>query len=141
MSALLAGSAASRRFALTLFEAFALAALVLAAAGIYGVLAGSVVERSREMGVRAALGASRSDIVSLVLKQGLRLTGLGVGLGLVAAVVATQALVTLLFGISRLDPVTYIGVVALLGVTAVVACAVPAWRAARVDPVTTLRSD
>jgi len=141
MSALLAGSAASRRFALTLFEAFALAALVLAAAGIYGVLAGSVVERSREIGVRAALGASRSDIVSLVLRQGLRLTGLGIALGLVAALVATQALVTLLFGISRLDPVTYVGVVALLAVTAVIACALPAWRAARVDPVTTLRSD
>jgi putative ABC transport system permease protein len=141
MSALLAGSAASRRFALTLFEAFALAALVLAAAGIYGVLAGSVVERSREIGVRAALGASRSDIVSLVLRQGLRLTGLGVALGLVAALVATQALVTLLFGVSRLDPVTYVGVVGLLAVTAVIACALPAWRAARVDPVTTLRSD
>jgi putative ABC transport system permease protein len=141
MSGLLAGSAASRRFALTLFEAFALAALVLAAAGIYGVLAGSVVERSREIGVRAALGASRADIVSLVLRQGLRLTGLGVGLGLVAAVVATQALVTMLFGISRLDPVTYVGVVALLAATAVIACAVPAWRAARVDPVTTLRAE
>lgn len=74
-------SAASRRFALTLFEAFALAALVLAAAGIYGVLAGSVAERTREIGVRAALGASRKDIVSLVLGQGMRLTLLGIVLG------------------------------------------------------------
>ena len=141
MDALLASSAASRRFAVTLFEAFALAALVLAAAGIYGVLSGSVVERTREMGVRAALGATHRDIVSLVLRQGLRLTAYGVVLGLAAAMVATQALVTLLFGVSRLDPVTYLGVVALLAVTAVVACAVPAWRAARVDPVTTLRAD
>ena len=141
MDALLASSAAGRRFALTLFEAFALAALVLAAAGIYGVLSGSVVERTREMGVRAALGASRGDIVSLVLRQGLWLTALGVTVGLAAATFATRALATLLFGVSRLDPVTYIGVVALLAVTAVVACAVPAWRAARVDPVTTLRAD
>ena len=141
MDDLLAASAASRRFALTLFEAFALAALVLAAAGIYGVLAGSVVERTREIGVRAALGASRADIVSLVLGQGLRLTALGIVLGLAAATIATQALVTLLFGISRLDPVTYTGVIVLLALTAAVACAIPAWRAARVDPATTLRTE
>ena len=141
MGDLLASSAAGRRFALILFEAFALAALALAAAGIYGVLAGSVVERSREIGVRAALGASRRDIVVLVLGQGLRLTGLGVVIGLATATVATQALVTMLFGVSRLDPLTYAGVVTLLAVTAAVACAVPAWRAARVDPVTTLRAD
>jgi putative ABC transport system permease protein len=141
MDALLAASAADRRFALTLFEAFALAALVLAAAGIYGVLAGSVIERTREIGVRSALGASCRDIVSLVLGQGLRLTGFGVVIGLVAAFYASQALTSLLFGISRLDPVTYGGVVILLGATAAVACAVPAWRASRVDPVTAIRSD
>ena len=141
MKALLARSAANRRFALTLFEAFAIAALVLAAAGIYGVLAGSVVERAREIGVRAALGASRRDIVSLVLGQGLRLTALGVVIGVVAATFATQALATMLFGVSRLDPVTYLGVIALLTVTAGIACAIPAWRAARVDPVATLRAD
>ena len=141
MKDLLATSAASRRFALTLFEAFGLAALVLAAAGIDGVLAGSVVERSREIGVRAALGASRRDIISLVVGQGLRLTTVGVVVGLAAASVVTQALATMLFGIHRLDPVTYVGVVVLLVVTAALACAVPAWRAARVDPVTTLRAD
>ena len=141
MNSLLELSAANRRFALTLFEAFAIAALVLAAAGIYGVLAGSVVEQAREIGVRAALGASRRDIVSLVLGQGLRLTALGVVIGVVAATFATQALVTMLFGVSRLDPVTYLGVIALLTVTAGIACAIPAWRAARVDPATTLRAD
>ncbi|HUQ80513.1 MAG TPA: ABC transporter permease [Gemmatimonadaceae bacterium] len=141
MDELVASSAAGRRFALTLFELFALAALALAAAGIYGILAGSVAERSREIGVRAALGATRGDIVSLVLGQGMRLTVVGILIGVVAATVATRALTTMLFGISRLDPVTYAGVVVLLGVTAAVACAVPAWRAARVDPVTAIRSE
>jgi ABC-type antimicrobial peptide transport system permease subunit len=139
--ALVAASAASRRFALTLLEAFALAALLLAAAGIYAVLAGTVAERSREIGVRSALGASRRDIIALVAGQGLRLTGLGTVIGLAAAVVATQALVSMLFGVSRLDPITYGAVIALLVVTAAVACIVPAWRAVRVDPVTTLRAE
>jgi putative ABC transport system permease protein len=141
MDALVAASAASRRFALTLFEAFALAALVLAAAGIYAVLAGTVAERSREIGVRSALGASRRDIIALVAGQGLRLTGLGTGIGLAAAAVATQAIASMLFGVSRVDPVTYGAVIALLVATAAVACVVPAWRAVRVDPVTTLRAE
>jgi putative ABC transport system permease protein len=141
MDALLEASAAGRRFALTLFEAFGLAALVLAAAGIYGVLAGIVAERTREIGVRSALGASRRDIVALVLGQGLRLTAVGVAIGLVAAAFATKGLTTLLFGISRQDPVTYAGVVALLGLTAAGACAIPAWRASRVSPLTAIRSD
>jgi predicted permease len=141
MDALLAASGASRRFALRLFEAFGLAALILAAAGIYGVLAGSVVERWREIGVRAALGASPGEIVGLVLRQGLRLTGLGVVVGLGVALLATRALETLLFGVSNVDPATYVGVIALLVMTSVVASALPAWRAARVDPVTALRAE
>ena len=138
---LLAATAAERRFALILFEAFALAALLLAAAGIYGVLAGSVAERTREIGVRSALGASRGRIVGLVLRQGLRLTGLGVGLGLLGAAAASQAIAAMLFGVSPLDPATYAGVVALLAGVAALACSVPAWRAARVDPVTTLKAE
>jgi putative ABC transport system permease protein len=141
MDHLLAASAAERRFALTLFSAFALAALVLAAAGIYGVLAGSVAERTREIGVRAALGASRRDILALVLRHGMTLTGLGVVFGLAGAVAATQTLVTMLFGVSRLDPVTYGSVVAVLAGVAALACGVPAWRAAQVDPATTLRAE
>ena len=136
---LVAASAAERRFALVLFEAFALAALILAAAGIYGVLAGRVAERTREIGVGAALGATRGSIVRLVVRQCLALTGLGVAIGLAGALIATRALVAMLFGVSRLDPATYIGVVALLAVVSLVACAVPAWRAARVAPVTTVR--
>jgi putative ABC transport system permease protein len=141
MDALLAASAAERRFALILFEAFALSALVLAAAGIYGVLAGSVAERTREMGVRAALGASRRDILGMVVKQGMTLTGVGTAVGAAGAAAATQAIVAMLFGVSPLDPVTYLGVVALLAGVALIACAVPAWRAARIDPASTLRSD
>jgi putative ABC transport system permease protein len=141
MDALLAGSAASRRFALRLFEAFGLAALVLAAAGLYGVLAGSVVERWREIGVRSALGASRRDIMGLILRQGLRLTTLGVVVGIGGALLATRLLTTQLFGVSHVDPLTYLGVVVLLTLTSIVASALPAWRASRVDPVTALRSE
>jgi putative ABC transport system permease protein len=139
MEGLLAASAAERRFALTLFETFALAALVLAAAGIYGVLSGGVAERTHEIGVRAALGASRGSILAMVVRQGMTLTGLGIAIGLAGAVVASQAIAALLFGISRLDALTYLGVtVLLLGVSAV-ACWVPARRAAQVDPMVALR--
>lgn len=141
MDALVARSAAERRFALILFEAFALAALVLAAIGIYGVLSGSVTERAREFGVRSALGASRTDILALVLRQALTLTGLGIAIGLAGASAASQAMVTMLFGISRLDPVTYLGVIALLAGAAVISCGAPAWRAVRVDPAATLRAE
>ncbi|HET7765326.1 MAG TPA: FtsX-like permease family protein, partial [Burkholderiales bacterium] len=141
MPQLIAAGTAERRFALTLFTAFGLAALLLAAAGIHGVLAGSVSERTREIGVRAALGASRTQIVGLVVRQGMALTGLGVAIGLIGAAAATQAIVTLLFGVSRLDPVTYVGVAALLAGMALLACGVPAWRAARIDPAETLRME
>jgi putative ABC transport system permease protein len=106
MSNLLYTSEAERHFVLLLFEVFALAGLVLAATGIYGVLSGSVTERTREIGVRAALGASRGRILALVIRQGMSLVGLGAVIGLGGAALASQALVSLLFGISRLDPVT-----------------------------------
>ena len=107
----------------------------------YGVLSGSVTERTREIGVRAALGASRADILSLVVRQGMALTAVGVAIGLAGAAIASRALVTLLFGVSRLDPITYAGVVGLLAVVSSLACALPAWRASRVDPAITLRSE
>jgi predicted permease len=141
MDELVAASAAERRFVLVLFGAFALAALLLAAAGIYGVLSGSVAERTREIGVRSALGASRREILALVLRQGAALTALGVAIGAAGAALGSEALAALLFGVSRFDPATYLGVAALLAAAAAVACAVPAWRAARVDPATTLRAE
>ena len=140
-SQLVAGSESQRRFALTLFEAFAVVALVLAAAGIYGVLAGTVTERLREIGVRAALGASRTDILRMVVRQGLGLTAVGAVLGLAAAAGLSRVIASLLFGISPLDPATYAGVATVLGVVALGACLVPAIRASRVDPMETLRAE
>jgi putative ABC transport system permease protein len=141
MDALLAATAAERRFSLIIFEAFALAALVLAGAGVYGVLAGSVAERTREIGVRAALGASRANILGLVVRQAMTLTGLGIAIGLAGASAASATVRTMLFGISRLDPVTYAGVILLLAAVSAIACSVPAWRAVRVDPASTLRAE
>jgi ABC-type antimicrobial peptide transport system permease subunit len=139
MSDLLAASAAERRFVLILFEAFGLVALALTGIGIYGVLSGSVGERTREIGVRAALGADRAQIVAMVLRQGMNLTGIGVVIGFIGAVAASQSLGAMLFGVSRLDPLTYLGVVLLLAAVSAIACCVPAWRAARVDPMMALR--
>jgi putative ABC transport system permease protein len=139
MDRLLAASAAERSFVLILFEAFGLVSLILAATGVYGVLSGSVTERTREIGVRSALGASRRDILTLVIRQGMALTGIGIGLGLLGAAAASQAIAAMLFGVSRLDPFTYCGVVALLGAVSAVACSVPAWRAAKIDPMAALR--
>jgi predicted permease len=141
MDHMIVTSEAERRFVLILFAVFGSVALVLAAVGIYGVLSGSVNERMREIGVRAALGASRHDILRLVLRDGLYLAGLGMSIGLAGAAASTQVMQSLLFGISRLDPWTYIGVVVLLAAVAAIACAAPAWRASRVDPSITLRAE
>jgi len=89
--------------------------------------------------VRSALGATRGSIVALVLRQGLTLTGLGLGLGLAGAIAASQALASMLFGVSNLDPLAYISVIALLAAVSTIACSVPAWRAAKIDPMVALR--
>jgi putative ABC transport system permease protein len=139
MDDLLAASAAERHFVLMLFEAFGLIALILAATGIYGILSSSVVDRTREIGVRSALGATRGSIVALVIRQGMTLTGLGVVIGLAAGILASQALSAMLFNVSRVDPLTYLGVIVILLLASVIACSIPAWRAARVDPMVALR--
>jgi len=108
---------------------------------IYGVLSGSVAERIREIGVRSALGASPAEIYGLILRQGMTLAAAGVLLGVGGAIFASRALVTLLFGVTTLDVVTYAGVIALLFAIAGIACWLPASRAARVDPAMTLRAD
>ncbi|HZF41317.1 MAG TPA: ABC transporter permease [Blastocatellia bacterium] len=141
MDELLAATAAERSFALILFEAFGLVALALAAIGIYGVLSGSVNERTREIGVRMALGAERLDVLSLILRQGLKLTLGGVGAGLLAAWAATRLLTKLLYGVSPTDPLTFGGVALLLTGVALLACYLPARRATKVDPLVALRQE
>lgn len=141
MASLLHASEAQRRFAMVLFEGFALVALILAAAGIYGVLSGMVTERIREIGVRTALGASRRDILSLIVGAGMRLTGIGLVVGLLASLLLSRTIASMLFGITATDLPTYFGVALLLLAVAVAACWLPARRAARIDPVTTLRAD
>jgi ABC-type antimicrobial peptide transport system permease subunit len=100
-----------------------------------------VTERTREIGVRAALGASRWDVVSLVLRQGMTMTGLGIAIGIAGGALASGALVTLLFGVSRLDSATYLGVIALLALVSALACTLPAWRATRIHPSIALTSE
>jgi putative ABC transport system permease protein len=141
MEKVVAGTAVERRFVLILFEAFGLVALVLAAIGIYGILSGSVTERTREIGVRAALGATRADILALILRQGMTMTCIGVAIGLCVALAAARALDAMLFGISWLDKFTYLGATALLLAVSGVACLIPARRAASIDPMEALRNE
>ena len=139
MDALLATSAGERRFALILFESFGLVALVLAATGIYGVLAGSVAERTREIGIRLALGAQTSNVLHLIFRQGLILVLSGVGFGLLAAWALARLLTKLLFGVTATDPWAFGSVTVLLIVVALLACWLPARRATKVDPLVALR--
>ena len=135
----LASSAAERRFALILFEAFGFAAIVLVAVGLYGVLSAIVTERTREIGVRLALGAQKRDVLYLILRQGLTLTLAGVGIGLLASWAVTRLLTNLLYGVSATDPFVFGSVASLLTVVALLACYVPARRAIAVDPLAVLR--
>jgi putative ABC transport system permease protein len=141
MERLVADSEADRRFAMSLFEAFGIVALMLAAIGLYGVLFAGVSERTREIGVRAALGASRSIIVRDVVREGMTLTAVGVLIGIAGAVASGQLLLSLLFGVSPVDTPTYAAVVLVLMSVSALACAVPAWRAAWIDPAVTLRAE
>ena len=138
---LVAQSEARRTFALAVFAAFGLAALLLAGVGVYGVIEERVTERTREIGLRAALGATPKRIAALVVGQGLALTIIGVVIGVGVAASSTRAIASLLFGIEPFDLVTYAGVVVLLLGIAFIACYAPAFRAARIDPAITLRAD
>ena len=127
------------RMETTFASIFALLALVLAASGIYGVVAYRTQMRTHEIGIRVALGASRGDVLRLVLNQGLRLTAIGLVLGLTLSFVLTRFLQGLLYGISATDPLTVICVTAVLTVIAVLACYAPALRAMRINPVAAMR--
>jgi len=141
MTELLADVTARPRFLLWLLSVFALVALLLTGVGVYGVLAYTVAQSTREIGIRMALGAEARDMLKLVLGQGMVLALLGVGIGLLGALALTRLLKTLLFGVSATDPLTFAGVAALLCVVALLACWIPARRATKVDPMIALRHE
>lgn len=124
-----------------LLALFALVALILASVGIYGVMAYSVAQRTNEMGIRMALGAQKSDVINLVLRQGLRLTLVGVVIGVAGSLALTRVLEAQLFGITATDLPTFLGVSTLLMLVALAACLIPAMRAMRVNPMEALRHD
>jgi putative ABC transport system permease protein len=134
-------SVVARRFPMAVLAVYATMALVLAAAGIYGVLSYSVAQRRFELGVRMVLGAQREGLVGMVLKQAMGLVTLGVGIGLIATLAVTRLMQSMLFGVTHTDPITIGGVVLLLSVVALAACYGPTRRAASVDPVESLRSE
>lgn len=139
MTDVIAGSLAAQRFSTIVLDAFAAAALLLASIGIYGVISYLVGQRTRELGIRLALGAQRTDVVRLVLTHGLKMALAGVVLGLVAALGLTRLLTEMLYGVSATDPATFAVLALLLAVVALAACVVPAVRATRVDPIVALR--
>jgi len=134
-------SVAQPRFRATLLSLFGAAALVLAIVGIYGVLSYSVGRRTREVGIRVALGAERGDVLRLVVGEGLALTAAGLAAGAAGAAILTRFLASLLFGVGRFDPATYAGVAVALIAAGLLACWIPARRATRVDPVRALRAE
>jgi ABC-type antimicrobial peptide transport system permease subunit len=133
------GSIARPRFYALLLAFFAATALALAALGVFGVLSHAVSQRSREIGVRLALGALPRDLLRMVLGEAVRLVAIGLAIGIPAALLLSRSLASLLFGLTPTDPATLAGVVLVLGAAALFAGALPAWRAARLDPLHALR--
>ncbi len=139
LETMLRDSIAERRFNLVLLLAFAILAVLTAAAGIYGIMTYFVSQRTSEIGIRMALGASRRDVLRLILGHGMTLTICGVGIGLLAALITTRVLVSLLFGVSTIDPLTFAGVAGFLTLVALLACYVPTQRAIKIDPLIAIR--
>jgi putative ABC transport system permease protein len=141
MAELLGEETKQRRVGMMLLATFAGIALLLAALGIYGALAYFVAQRTREIGVRVALGAQTSDVMKMVIKQGMRLTSFGVGIGLIGGLALARLMKSLLFGVTATDPLTFAAVAALLASVAMMACYIPARRATKVDPVVAFRCE
>ncbi len=132
---------ARRRLIMTMMAVFAGLALLLAAAGVYGVLSYTVARRAHEIGVRMAIGGSRRDMFSLVFGRGMRLVAVGLVVGLPLAYALTRVLAAQLVGVTRTDVPTYLATALIVAALGLLGCAVPAWRATRVDPIVTLRSE
>jgi putative ABC transport system permease protein len=141
LTELVAGSLADAEIALSLLGTFALMAIALASAGIYGVMAYTVAQRRMEFGIRLALGASRRDLLTLVGRQGIRLTAIGVASGLAGAWLTSSVLRDMIYGVRPTDPAIYVGAACVLSCIALAACVVPALRAMRVDPIVALRAE
>ncbi len=139
MNDIIARSLLQKKFTMLLLSIFAGAALLLAAIGLYGVISYSVAQRTRELGIRVALGAQRSDVLRLILRQGMTLVAAGVIFGIAASLGLTRLMATLLYGISATDPITFFALSMTLLFVAFLACFVPARRATRVDPMVALR--
>ena len=137
---IMAESIARQRFAMLLLSVFSSVALVIAAVGIYGVMAYNVVQRTGEFGIRMALGAQQRDVLRLVLTQGGKLIGLGLVIGLLATLGASRAMGSMLFNTSAYDPLTLMSITLLLGAVALIACFFPANRATKVNPIEALRT-
>ncbi|HXU38902.1 MAG TPA: ABC transporter permease [Blastocatellia bacterium] len=136
---MVANSTSQKRFSMFLLGVFAAVALLLAAVGIYGVMSYAVTQRTHEVGIRMALGAQQRDVLALVVRQGMLMAVIGVGIGLIGAFAATQVMASLLFGVGTHDPLTFAGISLLLGTVALIASFIPARRATRVDPMIALR--
>jgi len=141
MTEVMSESLGRPRFYLALLGTFGAVALALAVAGIYGVLSYAVAQRTREFGIRAALGSTTADILRLVTRQAMRLLAIGIGIGLAASLAATKLLVSLLYGVSPLDASAWLAATVTLGLAGFVAALLPAWRATRADPVVALRAE
>jgi len=141
MTQMVETSVAQRKLSVQLLGGFAGVALLLAAIGLYGVLSHTVTQRTREIGIRTALGAQRPDVIGLVLRQGMKLTCLGILIGLAGAFGLTNLIRSLLFDVAPTDPLTFAVIPVMLAMVALLACWLPARRAAKVDPMEALRHE